>query len=196
MNNYEVKAGLAEVESFDVIGISTITDNVNGADDINALWERFFKESVGQYVPNKIDDTIYAVYSDYQGDHEAPYRLTIGYRVSEPPATNDNAKLQPLAAATASDSTTPPAPTTPPDAAIPMQPPSLLPSELHYVKCIGGEYAVMSAAGEQPKALIETWTAIWSSDLGRAFKTDFEIYGPRFFEDGVNEVLVHIGMKK
>ena len=50
-------------------------------------------------------------------------------------------------------------------------------------------------AGDQPKALIETWEAIWSSDLDREFKTDFEVYGPRFFEDGLHEVLVHIGIQ-
>ena len=215
MNKYEVKAGLAEVEPFDVVGISTITDNVKGADDINALWERFFKESVGQHVPNKIDDTIYAVYSDYQGDHEAPYRLTIGYRVNSSvfPANDDaatsaapnpgqNASVSPL-----SDANTADHPLSGANAPLnslsnknthPGKDTSSTPSplELHYVKCIGGDYAVMSAAGEQPKALIETWKAIWSAeDLGRAFQTDFEIYGSRFFEDGVNEVLVHIGLK-
>ena len=156
MENYEVKAGLADVESFDVVGISIITDNQKGTDDINALWERFFKESIGQSISSKTDDVIYAVYSDYEGDHEAPYRLTIGYRVS-----NDNT-----------------------------------PEAMHRVSVKPQEYAVMSAAGEQPNALIETWKAIWSSqDLPRSYITDFEVYGPRFFEDGVNEVLVHIGIK-
>lgn len=156
MSNYEVKAGLAEVESFDVVGVSIITNNEKGTDDINALWERFFKESIGQSIPNRSDDVIYAVYSDYEGDHEAPYRLTIGYRVS-------------------SDET---------------------PETMRRITVQAQEYAVMSAAGKQPDALIETWKAIWSSeDLPRAYTTDFEVYGPRFFEDGVNEVLVHIGIK-
>ena len=155
MSNYEVRAGLAEVESFDIVGISTITDNAKGTDDINALWEKFFKDSVGQHIPNKTDDVIYAVYSDYKGDHEAPYRLTIGYRVS-----NDNTS-----------------------------------DTMHRVSVKGQEYAMMSAAGEQPQALIETWEAIWSSDINRSFATDFEVYGPRFFEDGINEVLIHVGIK-
>ena len=153
--SYETRAGLAEVESFDIIGISIITDNEKGTNDINALWERFFKESIGQFVPNKTDDVIYAVYSDYEGDHEKPYRLTIGYRVNgeETPET------------------------------------------MHRVNVKSQEYAVMSAAGKQPDALIETWKAIWSStDLPRSYTTDFEVYGPRFFEDGINEVLVHIGI--
>ena len=156
MSNYEVRAGLAEVKEFDVVGVSIVTDNAKGTDDINALWEQFFAQSVGQKLDNKIDDVIYAVYSDYEGDHEAPYRLTIGYRVS-----NDNT-----------------------------------PEDMHRVGVQTGEYAMMSAAGEQPKALIETWEAIWSSDLGRSFKTDFEVYGPRFFEAGVHEVLVHVGVDR
>ena len=155
MSNYEVKAGLAEVEAFDVVGISVVTSHETATDDINALWERFFKDSIGQYVPSKTDDVIYAVYSDYEGDHEAPYRLTIGYRVSAVE----------------------------------------IPAKMHHVRVQPAEYAVMSAAGEQPKALLETWEAIWSSDLERTYTTDFEVYGPRFFKDGVNEVLVHVGLK-
>lgn len=155
MSTYEVKAGLAEVDEFTVAGVSIVTDNEKGAEDINALWETFFKDSVGQHVQGKVDDVIYAVYSDYEGDHTKPYRLTIGYRVDAPDKNPD----------------------------------------FHNVPCAAGTYAVMSAAGEQPKALVSTWEAIWSSDLGRTYKTDFEIYGPRFFEDGVNEILVHVGVK-
>ena len=156
MNNFEVKAGLVEVDEFDVVGVSIITDNSKGTEDINALWERFFKDSIGQFVPGKVNDNIYAVYSDYEGDHEAPYRLTIGYRV-------------------AGDET---------------------PETMHRVRVIDQSYAVMSALGPQPQGLIETWKAIWSSDdLGRTFKTDFELYGPRFFAEGVNEVLIHIGIE-
>lgn len=154
MNAYEVKAGLAEVDEFDVVGISVVTDNAKGTDDINALWERFFKDSVGQYVPDKVNDNIYAVYSDYEGDHEKPYRLTIGYRVSG----------------------------------------KVTPDNMTRICIIDQPYAILSAAGEQPKALIETWEAVWSGDLPRSFKTDFELYGPRFFEDGINEVLIHIGI--
>lgn len=156
MSQYEVRAGLAEVEAFDVVGISIVTDNQKGTEDINALWERFFKDSIGQKILHKTDDAIYAVYSDYQGDHEAPYRLTIGYRVNT----------------------------------------IEVPIDMHHIRVQTGEYAVMSAAGEQPKALIETWEAIWSSDIERSFATDFELYGPRFFEMGVNEVLVHVGVKR
>ncbi|MFP4313709.1 MAG: GyrI-like domain-containing protein [Alphaproteobacteria bacterium] len=156
MSGYEVKAGLAEIDAFDVIGISVRTDNTKGTEDINKLWERFFSESTGQFISDKVNDNIYAVYHDYEGDHESPYRLTIGYRV---------------------------------------KPEAQTPADMTRIAVADQDYAVMSAAGEQPKALIETWQAIWSGDLPRSFKTDFELYGPRFFEDGINEVLVHIGIE-
>ena len=154
MQAQDVRAGLAEVNGFDVVGISVVTDHTKATDDINALWETFFKDSVGQQILHKTDDAIYAVYSDYEGDHEAPYRLTIGYRVD---------KVE-------------------------------VPVDMKHVHVQAQNYAVMSAAGEQPKALLETWEAIWSSDLERSYATDFELFGPRFFEMGVNEVLVHIGI--
>ena len=58
-----------------------------------------------------------------------------------------------------------------------------------------GDYMVFAAQGPQPKALTDTWQAIWKSDLKRAFKTDVEIYGPRFFEEGLHEILVCVGVK-
>lgn len=155
MTAYEVKAGLAEVEGFDVAGISAITANETAAEDINALWERFFKEQIGQKLRHKTDDVIYAVYSDYEGDHTKPFRVTLGYRSTGPES-----------------------------------------ADLHQITVQPQEYAILSAAGEQPKALMETWSAIWASDLDRSFKTDFEAYGPRFFQDGLHEILVHVGVKR
>ncbi len=156
--DYEVKAALDNKGGFDIVGVTTVTTNKDdkATDDINTLWKRFFEENVGMVLPQKKNDVIIAVYSDYEGDHEAPYRLTIGYQVK----STEN-----------------------------------LPKTLHMVHVEKADYAILSAAGNQPQALIETWKAVWESDLDRTYKTDFEVYGPRFFEDGVNEVLVHIGVK-
>jgi len=156
--NMEIRVGLATVEPFRVVGISIITTNENdkAAEDINALWERFFSESVGQNLTARADDVIYAVYSDYEGDHTKPYRITIGYRVPEDYKA---------------------------------------PEGFHSVSVEGGDYGILSAQGQQPQALIQTWEAIWGGDLDRALKTDFELYGQRFFETGVHEVLVHVGLK-
>ena len=155
MSDYEVKAGLEKIDGFSVVGLSMITSNETASEEINALWQNFFEQSVGQDVPNRVDDVIYAVYSDYEGDHTKPYRLTIGYKIEGAAQMKDY---------------------------------------LYHVEVQGADYAMMGAIGEQPKALIETWTAVWQSDLDRKFETDFEVYGKRFFEEGVHEVLVAIGV--
>jgi len=68
-------------EAFNVVGISTRTSNQNGkaAKDIPALWQKFMTDNISEKVSNKIDETIYALYSDYEGDHTLPYTITIGY---------------------------------------------------------------------------------------------------------------------
>ncbi len=155
-NDYQIKAGLEQVTAFTVAGVSVLTDNTRAAEDINALWERFFTEQIGQKLSeHRPNDTIYAVYSDYEGDHTKPYRVTIGYQVAD-------------------------------DA----------PEDFHHVHIEAREYAALKATGQQPQSLIETWTAIWEADMPRAFKTDFEVYGPRFFEEGLNEVLIYIGLEE
>ena len=65
---------------------------------------------------------------------------------------------------------------------------------LHTVTTEAAEYAMLGTQGPQPQALIDGWTAIWQGELDRRFKTDIEIYGPRFFEEGLNEVLICIGV--
>tara|TARA_R110001592_G_scaffold29350_9_gene106603 strand:- start:22856 stop:23353 length:498 start_codon:yes stop_codon:yes gene_type:complete len=154
--NYEVKAGLETLPAFSVVGLSAIiSGNDKASEEINVLWQSFFEQSIGQDVDNRVNDVIYAVYSDYEGDHTQPYRVTIGYKIAGEPLCKDH---------------------------------------LHHVEVKEADYAMMSAAGEQPKALIDTWTAVWQSDLDRKFETDFEVYGQRFFEEGVHEVLVAIGV--
>lgn len=88
---YQVKAALETIPAFDVVGVSTITTNENdrAAEDINALWQRFFAEMALPPGNEPGSDGsapelpfIYAVYSDYEGDHTKPYRVTIGYKAA------------------------------------------------------------------------------------------------------------------
>ena len=154
-----IAADTAEMGGFRVVGLTIRTTNEGdkAAEDINGLWLRFFEEAVGEAIPAKDGEAIYAIYHSYDGDHTKPYSLTIGCRVR----SDDFA----------------------------------LPEGLDYVTVEKGDYMVFAAQGEQPKALLETWGAIWKTDLPRNFKTDVEIYGPRFFEEGVHEILVCIGVK-
>jgi len=147
------------IGGFSVVGITARTTNADGqaAADINALWQRFFEEAVGDAIPRKDGKAIYALYHDYEGDHEKPYSLTIGCRV-------ENTDFA-------------------------------LPDGMVSVYVPKSDYAVFAAQGEQPKALLDTWQAVWKSDLPRTYGCDVEIYGTRFFEEGLHEILVCVGVK-
>jgi predicted transcriptional regulator YdeE len=73
------------IEPFKVIGIAVRTTNENGqaAKDIAGLWDRFMSENVLAAIPNKIDTTIYSLYTDYDGDHTQPYTAILCCRVSD-----------------------------------------------------------------------------------------------------------------
>jgi predicted transcriptional regulator YdeE len=71
--------------AFSVAGIEVRTSNVKQASEgvIGKHWQRFFQEDVLHKIPNKADGNIYAVYTDYAGDHNGEYSLTIGARVAD-----------------------------------------------------------------------------------------------------------------
>jgi len=71
------------IESFNLIGIAIKTTNENGqaAKDIPALWNTFMTENILSKIPNKINDNIYSLYTDYEGDHSKPYTTIIGCKV-------------------------------------------------------------------------------------------------------------------
>ena len=72
-----------KIEAFDIIGISTRTINDgSAATDIPALWGRFMNEKIQESIPNRVDDTIYCLYTNYAGDHTQPYDVIIGCKVS------------------------------------------------------------------------------------------------------------------
>lgn len=53
-------------------------------------------------------------------------------------------------------------------------------------------FALFHAVGEFPKSLIETWGAIWQSDLKRTYIGDYEVYGQKFASSKEVDVLVAI----
>ena len=72
-----------KIKSFFVIGISVRTTNENGqaAQDIPALWNKFMSEGIAAQIPDKIDNTIYCIYTDYEKDHTKPYTTILGCKV-------------------------------------------------------------------------------------------------------------------
>lgn len=72
------------IEAFKIIGISVKTSNKDGqsAQDIGALWNRFMEERILDKIPNKIEETIFSIYTEYEGDHTQPYTTILGCKVA------------------------------------------------------------------------------------------------------------------
>ncbi len=77
------KMNKVKVDPFNVIGISVRTTNENGqaGKDIPLLWEKMISEDVLHSIPNRIDNTIYSIYTDYEKDHTRPYTTVLGCKV-------------------------------------------------------------------------------------------------------------------
>ena len=71
------------IKTFQVIGISVRTTNEKGqsSKDIGELWNKFITENILDKIPNKIDNTIYSIYTDYESDHTKPYTTILGCKV-------------------------------------------------------------------------------------------------------------------
>lgn len=74
---------IKEVNEFIVCGIAVRTTNENGksSKDIPALWNRFMTERIMEKIPDRTDDNIYCIYTDYEEDYKKPYTTIIGCRV-------------------------------------------------------------------------------------------------------------------
>ena len=74
-----------KIGPFKLIGISVRTTNANGlaAKEIAALWGKFMNENVLDAIPNKIDSTVYSLYTEYEGDHTKPYTAILGCKVRD-----------------------------------------------------------------------------------------------------------------
>ncbi len=71
------------VKAFKVIGISVRTTNENGqaSKDIGELWSKFMTEGILDKIPNKIDNAVYSIYTEYESDHTKPYTTILGCKV-------------------------------------------------------------------------------------------------------------------
>ncbi|MEQ8417083.1 MAG: GyrI-like domain-containing protein [Imperialibacter sp.] len=80
-----------KIDPFKIIGISVRTTNENGqgGKDIAELWGRFLSEGLLNAIPGKVDDTIYSLYTDYEGDHTKPYTAILGCKVKSLEAIPD-----------------------------------------------------------------------------------------------------------
>jgi len=67
-----------------IIGIAVRTTNQNhqSAQDIPQLWNTFHSQQMIAHIPNKINNTVYSIYTAYERDHTTPYTTIIGCEVS------------------------------------------------------------------------------------------------------------------
>ena len=73
-----------EVAPFQIIGITVRTTNQNnqGAEDIGELFNKFLSENLMTKIPNRVENDIYSVYTDYESDHTGHYTTLLGCKVS------------------------------------------------------------------------------------------------------------------
>lgn len=77
---------IAEEKEFSIIGIEARTNNAKEMSQDGVIprqWARFFKEDISEKIPNKVDPTIFAVYTGYAGDRKGDYDFVIGCKVSD-----------------------------------------------------------------------------------------------------------------
>lgn len=72
------------VAPFQVIGISVRTTNQDnqGAEDIGELFNKFLSENLITKIPNRVDNDIYSIYTEYESDHTGHYTTLLGCKVS------------------------------------------------------------------------------------------------------------------
>lgn len=72
-----------KLDSFSVMGIAVRTNKKGDdfAQHISDLWNTFMTENILNKIPNKINDTVYAVYTDYESDYTEGYTMILGCQV-------------------------------------------------------------------------------------------------------------------
>ncbi|WP_442265628.1 GyrI-like domain-containing protein [Tenacibaculum sp. ZS6-P6] len=72
-----------QIDSFNIIGIKTRTTNADmqAAKDIPALWQKFMDDNIANKVENKLNNKVYAVYTNYESDYTGAYDIIIGCEV-------------------------------------------------------------------------------------------------------------------
>lgn len=56
-------------------------ENGKAAKDIPLSWQQFMNENILSKIPNKIDNTVYSLYTNYESDDMHPYTTIIGCKV-------------------------------------------------------------------------------------------------------------------
>lgn len=69
-----------------IVGIKLRTSNVEAMQTIPPFWQKFYQEGILQQISNKVSDTVFAVYTNFENEgknNEGMYSLIIGAEVTE-----------------------------------------------------------------------------------------------------------------
>jgi len=76
-----------KMTSFKLIGLKlnrkSKNENGQSGKDCGELWQYFEENKIAELIPNKISETIYAVYYDYEQDENGLFSYFIGCKVDE-----------------------------------------------------------------------------------------------------------------
>jgi predicted transcriptional regulator YdeE len=84
----DVTPRIVDHEAFQVVGIEASTNNAkeSGPDAIiGKLWRQFLSESLLNRIPDRVDQSIIAVYTDYISDAKGQYTFVLGAKVKPVP---------------------------------------------------------------------------------------------------------------
>jgi predicted transcriptional regulator YdeE len=81
----EKSVKVEEQKSFNVIGLAVRTNNkaeATGQGEIPKLWQRFMQQGTAGKIPNRAEQNLIVVYTDYESDQNGEYTYLIGSRVT------------------------------------------------------------------------------------------------------------------
>ena len=75
---------------------------------------------------------------------------------------------------------------------------SNIPEGFESITIARDQYKKFVSKGKMPEAVVKTWMEIWQADksLNRAYKADFTVHGPKYFDGDNAEVETYVSIKE
>ncbi len=153
-------------DEFSIVGIGARTSGereMSAEGVIPEMWPRFYQEHILDKIPNRADQNVYALYTDFAGDRMGKYTVVIGAKVKDK---------------------------------------SQVPAGLVLKTVPAGKYFVLtSERGPAATVIPSAWMKIAALEdkdqLGgkRAYKADYEVYGPAATDPQNAQADLYVGLK-
>ncbi|MEN9327795.1 MAG: hypothetical protein RI947_603 [Candidatus Parcubacteria bacterium] len=72
------------LKEFQIVGITIRTTNEHDTamKDIGVLWNKFYFDNIMEEIPQKVNEEIISLYTDYEKDFTKPYSVILGHKVN------------------------------------------------------------------------------------------------------------------